>query len=107
MLDLLTLRSFDFKDPPFSVLVPTVETAADAVGSASWRDVIGREVRTDTPCLKVFVNASSLTRSMSGSSTLSNDDDDLHCSFMLAVVPVFRCCCSLATCKKDHIAFTQ
>jgi hypothetical protein len=31
----------------------------------------------------------------------------LHCSFMLAVVPVFRCCCSLATCKKDHIAFTQ
>jgi hypothetical protein len=32
----------------------------------------------------------------------------LHCSFVLAVVPVFRCCCcSLAICKKDHIAFTQ
>ncbi len=106
LLDLLTFRSFDFKDPPFSVLVLAVETAADAVGSASWREVIGREVRTDTPCLKVFVNASSLTRSTSGSSTLSNDDDDLHCSFMLAVVPVFRCCCcccSLATCKRTTL----
>jgi hypothetical protein len=30
----------------------------------------------------------------------------LHCSFMLAVVPVFRCCCcccSLATCKRTTL----